>query len=83
MRDKEWWSTIKKAGGVLRGCSILIVVCENGDECASNQAKADEFAKFYSEKHSLGSEDFQLDEEFPDVQQGTTDKISKVRFRVG
>ena len=83
MRDKEWWATVKKAGGLSHGCSIPSVVCEKGDECASNQAKADEFANFNSEKCSLGSEDFQAGEELPDVQQRTTDKISRVRFSVG
>ena len=45
--------TIKKAGGILRGCSVPSIVYDNGDDSASNQEKADEFSKFYNFPNSI------------------------------
>lgn len=54
LRDKEWWSVVKKAAGEGRSKEIPVLVDENDFHLVSASEKAEEFNKFYASKLSKG-----------------------------
>jgi len=80
MTDKEWWSTIKKAGGQGRNTAFPTLVGSDGTEFVSNIEKAECLARYFSAKCSL-SNDFSGDSSFPETEQKTTETLSRIHIR--
>jgi len=57
LKDKEWWSTLRAAGGETRASSVPTLIGDNGLECSTNAAKADCLGRYFANKCSLGDED--------------------------
>ena len=79
MPDKDWWSTIKQLGGKGHGNTIPVLSSPEGQECVTNQEKADCLAQFFASKCSL--EDDFVDDSFPVVHGQTSQRLCNVRFR--
>ena len=56
LRDKEWWTTIKRVGNDSNGSEIPMLV-DNGCQYASGKEKADCFGLHFSKKCSLRDND--------------------------
>ena len=79
MKNKQWWSTLKAAGGDGRQCSIPVVRDDQGREHTTNKDKAECFGKFFSTKCSLRN-DLQRSN-LPAFPNRCTAALSHVRFR--
>ena len=79
LRDKQWWSTIKQAGGSGRNSSFPTLVNSKGEKFVTSSGKAEYFGEHISAKCSL-SQDF-VDEEIPHVQPRTDNILLNVHFR--
>ena len=81
LSSKEWWSTVKRVGGQSRCHDIPIMVDPSGNQCITNQEKAECLAEHFSKKCKLDN-DFKGEDSFPQVrtrlQRGN---LSCVRFR--
>ena len=80
MKNKQWWSTIKAAGGDGRQCSIPLIRDAEGREFSTSKEKAACFGKFFSTKCSLQN-DYLQPSELPHFPRRTTSVLSRVRFR--
>lgn len=81
MKDKEWWSCLKQAGGNGRHSDIPLLVDNTGAQQATNLEKATCFGSFFSQKCSLGDDDIHPDD-VPDLPDWTGPCLSDVHFRV-
>ena len=79
MRNKQWWSTLKAAGGDGRQCSIPVIRDANGTEHVTSQDKANCFGRFFSAKCSL-VDDLNADD-LPDFSRRGNSALHRVRFR--
>ena len=79
LRDKQWWSTIKQAGGQNRNADIPVLTDASGKEFTTNKEKAECLCQHFADKCSLGQNDFAGT--FPAVQPRTANKLHFVRFR--
>ena len=80
LTDKQWWSTVKKAGGESRSSGLPTLTDETGRDYPTNSAKAECLADFFASKCSLGNDDFKGDD-IPPVQPRGVRQLTKVRFR--
>ena len=80
LQSKQWWSSVKQAGGDCRHCSIPVIRDNQGCEHSTSQEKADCFGRFFARKCSLEGEDFQQTDllNFPYRCRST---LCQVRFR--
>jgi len=53
LTSRQWWSTIKQAGGQGRSQGFPIMVNAAGTECVTSREKAECFAQHFSRKCSL------------------------------
>ena len=81
MRDREWWSTAKRAAGEARNSETPVLTDASGATHTSNREKAETFGQQFSSKCSLGDQDF-LNGVFPEVRRRTDQHIHTVHFRV-
>ena len=58
MRDREWWSTAKRAAGEARNSETPVLTDASGATHTSNREKAETFGQHFSSKCSLGDQDF-------------------------
>ena len=79
LKNKQWWSTIKAAGGDGRQCSIPLIRDAEGRELSISKEKATCFGKFFSTKCSLQN-DYLQPSELPHFPRRTTSVLSRVRF---
>ena len=79
LRDKQWWSTIKQAGGSGRNSSFPTLVNSKDEEFITSSGKAECFGEHFSAKGSL-PQDF-VNEELPHVQPRTDNILVDVHFR--
>ena len=56
LSSREWWSTVKRAGGCGRSHDIPTLKEENGAELTTSKDKAESFARYFSAKCSLGDD---------------------------
>lgn len=56
LRDRQWWSTVKKAAGMGRTSEIPVIRNESGMEFTTSDAKADELCRFFAAKCCLGND---------------------------
>ena len=78
MKNKQWWSTLKAAGGDGRQCSIPVIRDDQGREHTTNKDKAECFGRFFSTKCSLRN-DLQRSN-LPAFPNRCTAALSHVRF---
>ena len=81
MRDREWWSTAKRAAGEARNSETPVPTDASGATHTSNREKAEAFGQHFSSKCSLSDQDF-LNGVFPEVRRRTNQHIRTVHFRV-
>ena len=81
MRDREWWSTAKRAAGEARNSETPVLTDASGATHTSSREKAEAFGLHFSSKCSLGDQDF-LNGVFPEVRRRTDQHIHTVHFRV-
>ena len=81
MRDREWWSTAKRAAGEARNSETPVLTDASGATHTSNRDKAEAFGLHFSSKCSLGDQDV-LNGVFPEVRRRTDQHIHTVHFRV-
>ena len=81
MRDREWWSTAKRAAGEARNSETPVLTDASGATHTSNREKAETFGQHFSSKCSLDDQDF-LNGVFPEVRRRTDQHIHTVHFRV-
>ena len=81
LRDKEWWSTIKCAGGKGRSADIPTLRSADGTEYTTSQEKAKCLGQYFADKCSLGPQDFNEESEFPFVQPRSQSRLLSIRFR--
>ena len=55
LSSREWWSTVKRAGGCGGSHDIPTLKEENGEELTTSKDKAESFARYFSVKCSLGA----------------------------
>ena len=79
MRDKEWWSCVKTAGGARKSSTISLLDDTSGGEHASNKGKADCIASYFANKSSLSLHDLQ-EEQLPPLPQPSTLLVSFIHF---
>ena len=79
MNTKQWWSTLKAAGGNGRHCSIPVIRDDQGREYSTNKEKAACFGRFFSKKCSLTNDLQQGD--LPNFANRCTATLQRVRFR--
>ena len=79
-RDKQWWSTVKRAGSLGQHCEIPTIMDDSGNEYSTSSSKADAFGRYFAAKCSLGDSDFPG--ELPDVKTNSGERSSSTRFRV-
>ena len=80
LQSKQWWSSVKQAGGDGRHCSIPVIRDNQGREHSTSQEKADCFGRFFARKCSLEGEDFQQTD-LPNFPNRCPSTLSQVRFR--
>ena len=80
MTDKQWWSTIKRAGGVQRNSNFPTITGDDGKEHVLNHDKANCFAQYFASKCSLGQNDL-TENNTPATRQRTQKSIGSVHFR--
>lgn len=82
LRDKQWWSTIKRAAGESRATDIPTLVSREGVECHSSITKADCLAQHFADKCSLGDTDLRA-ADLPPVNLPHYPSLERVYFRPG
>ena len=80
LKKKQWWSTIKAAGGDGRQCNIPLIRDAEGRKFSTSKEKATCFGKFFSNKCSLQNVYLQPSE-LPHFPRRTTSILRRVRFR--
>jgi len=80
MQDREWWSVIKRSGGLGKDSSIPVLVDEQGQEHTRNKEKADVLGQYFAKKCSL-EHDFNATQPLPPVRSRTQNTIQIVHFR--
>ena len=80
LRDKQWWTYVKRAGGKDRCSDIPLITDGNGKEYVTSKEKADCFGSFFANKCSLGDMDLS-DSTLPDLPQPHHVGLSHIRFR--
>eukprot|EP00117_Sycon_ciliatum_P049752 scpid9142/ scgid35229/ RNA-directed DNA polymerase from mobile element jockey; Reverse transcriptase len=81
LSSREWWTTIKRAGGhSSRSSEIPTLTQANSVEVRQSAAKAEAFGKFFSSKCSLGTDDLQADA-LPPVRRRSDAQLHTVHFR--
>eukprot|EP00117_Sycon_ciliatum_P008800 scpid69633/ scgid2070/ RNA-directed DNA polymerase from mobile element jockey; Reverse transcriptase len=79
LSSREWWSTVKRAGGCGRSHDIPTLKEENGEELTTSKDKAESFARYFSAKCSLGDD---LDaSNLPYVRPRSDACLSTIHFR--
>ena len=79
LSSREWWSTVKRAGGCGRSHDIPTLKEENGEELTTCKDKAESFARYFSAKCSLGDD---LDaSNLPYVRPRSDACLSTIHFR--
>lgn len=80
MKDKEWWTKLKYAGGDGRNTDIPTIIDSEGRECATSSRKSEAFGGFFSKKCSVTGPDLTV-HDLPDL--GTVDApaLTTVHFR--
>ena len=61
LQDKQWWSTLKAAGGDGRQCTIPVIRDDKGNEHTTSMDKASCFGKHFSAKCSVKEDLHQSD----------------------
>jgi len=82
LNDKQWWSTIKQAGGQVRNTTFPTLIGSDGSEHVSNSEKANCFGQYFSSKCSLEG-DFTADDTFPELKRRSEASLSRVYIRQG
>ena len=59
MRDREWWSCVKTAGGARKSSTIPLLLDTSGGEHASSIGKEDCLASYFANECSLSRHDLQ------------------------
>ena len=67
MRDREWWSTVKRAGGHGRQSTIPVLVDKSGQEHTRSCDKAEVLGQYFAEKCSLERDFDSCTPTFPNV----------------
>jgi len=80
MKDREWWRTLKRAGGLGRSGDIPMLALPDGKEATTSKDKAHAFGEFFASKCTLGGKDFK-DGVLPHVRPRSTRKLAKIHFR--
>ena len=80
MRDREWWSTAKRAAGEARNSETPVLTDASGATYTSNREKAETFGQNLTSKWSLGDQYF-LNGVFPKVRRRMDQHIYTVHFR--
>ena len=79
LSSREWWSTVKRAGGCGRSHDIPTLKEESGEELTTSKDKAESFARYFSAKCSLGDD---LDaSNIPYVRPRSDACLSTIHFR--
>ena len=81
MSSKEWWSTVKRAGGHGRQRGIPAIRDEAGNEHSTTQEIATCFGRFFADKCSLGESGDFNDADVPLFPNRCTTTIRNIRFR--
>ena len=79
LRDKAWWSTVKRAGGNMNHSDIPLLVDPNGQEHISGKEKADCLGSFFARKCSVEG-DLTTDSA-PDFPPRCQTVLNKIHFR--
>ena len=79
LQDKQWWSTLKAAGGDGRQCTIPVIRDDKGNEHTTSMDKASCFGRHFSAKCSLKEDLHQSD--LPHFPRRCDTVLSQVRFR--
>ena len=82
MRDREWWSTVKHAGGHGRQSTISVLVDKSGQEHTKSCDKADLLGQYFAEKCSLERDFDNCTPTLPNVRQRSPNAISTIYFRL-
>ena len=80
LTDKQWWSTIKRAGGEQRNSSFPTISSPDGTEHVFNKDKANCFGQYFASKCSLDQDDI-TDSNIPPTRLRTQRIISNIHFR--
>ena len=79
LQDKQWWSTLKAAGGDGRQCTTPVIRDDKGNEHTTSMDKASCFGKHFSAKCSVKEDLHQSD--LPHFPRRCDTVLSQVRFR--
>ena len=79
LQDKQWWSTLKAAGGDGRQCTIPVIRDDKGSEHTTSMDKASCFGRHFSAKCSVKEDLHQSD--LPHFPRRCDTVLSQVRFR--
>eukprot|EP00117_Sycon_ciliatum_P031201 scpid26526/ scgid24448/ RNA-directed DNA polymerase from mobile element jockey; Reverse transcriptase len=79
LRDKAWWSNMKRAGGLSRTSDIPVLKGADGQQCTTASSKADCFASFFAEKCSIPND--LTEDTLPPFPPRTDAILSQIRFR--
>ena len=82
MRDREWWSTVKRAGGHGRQSTIPVLVDKSGQEHTRSCDKAEVLGQYFAEKCSLERDFDSCTPTLPNVRQRSPNVISTIYFRL-
>ena len=80
MTDKQWWSTVKRAGGVQRNSNFPTITGADGKEHVLNHDKANCFAQYFASKCSLVQNDL-TENNTPATRQRTHRELAKAAYR--
>ena len=80
LQSKEWWSSIKKAGGVGRNGGIPVIRDDQGNEFETTEEIAECFGRFFAKKCRLDDGDFNATD-IPRFPSRCSSTLCRIRFR--
>ena len=80
LKCKQWWSCVKKAGGLGRQSSIPVIRDDQDTEYITCKEKAEGFGYFFAKKCSIDGGDFD-ESNIPPFPQRCSSTLCRVRFR--
>ena len=80
LQSKEWWSSVKKAGGVGRQGGIQVIRDDQGNEFETSEEIAECFGRFFAKKCRLDDGDFNATD-IPRFPSRCSTTLCRIRFR--
>ena len=80
LQSKEWWSSVKKAGGVGRHGGIPVIRDDQGNEFETSEEIAECFGRFFAKKCRLDDGDFDATD-IPQFPSRCSSTLCRIRFR--